>query len=123
MDQETLQTIKKQLEEKKKQLEQELSGFAVKDESIEDNYRSTFPQYGEDEDDNANEVADYSDRLSLEHTLEKNLRDIKSALKSIEDGTYGKCKYCGNEIEKERLQIRPTSSSCVSCKKKLTGEN
>ncbi|MFA5022441.1 MAG: hypothetical protein WC508_05165 [Patescibacteria group bacterium] len=32
------------------------------------------------------------------------------------------CKYCGQVIEEKRLMIRPTSSSCVACKKKLQGE-
>lgn len=122
MDKAILEEIKKSLLEEKTKLESELSGIASKDDSIEDNYKSTFPEFGNDEDENANEVAEYSDRLSIEHTLEKQLRDVKKALASIEDGSYGTCKHCGNPIEPERLKIRPTSSSCVSCKKKLQGE-
>ena len=122
MEKQALETIKKKLEEKKKQLEQELGSFTTKDENIPDNYRSNFPQFGDDEDENASEVAAYSDNLSLEHTLEKQLRDVNKALKQIADGTYGVCKHCGNEIEEGRLMARPVSTSCVSCKKKLKGE-
>lgn len=122
MDKQILDTIKADLEHEKERLESELGGIANKDTAIEDNYKSKFPEFGNDDDENANEVAEYSDRLSIEHTLEKQLRDVKKALQSIEEGTYGKCKHCGNEISPERLKIRPTSSSCVDCKKKLKGE-
>ncbi|MCX6799924.1 MAG: TraR/DksA C4-type zinc finger protein [Candidatus Falkowbacteria bacterium] len=29
------------------------------------------------------------------------------------------CKYCKQEISKERLKARPVASACVSCKIKL----
>lgn len=122
MDQEMIDTIKQSLLDEKGRLEKGLSSIANKDSNIEDNYESKFPDFGNDDDENANEVAEYSDRLSIEHTLEKQLRDVKKALQSIEDGKYGICKHCNQEIEPERLKIRPTSSSCVDCKKKLKGE-
>ena len=54
--------------------------------------------------------------------LEKELRDVNKSLDRITKDKYGICNHCGNPIEEERLKIRPTSSSCVSCKKKLKGE-
>jgi DnaK suppressor protein len=54
--------------------------------------------------------------------LEKQLRDTNKALASIEDGSYGTCKHCGEPINEQRLIARPTSTSCIECKKKLTGE-
>lgn len=122
MEKEKIDEIKALLEAELARLEKELGGIADKDSSIEDNYKSKFPEFGNDEDENANEVSEYSDRLSIEHTLEKELRDVKKALQNIEDDSYGVCKHCGNDIEVERLKIRPTSSSCVSCKKRLKGE-
>ena len=122
MEKDTLDAVKKNLEAELVRLEAELSGIANKDSKIEDNYKSKFPQFGNDEDENANEVAEYSDRLSIEHTLEKELRDVKKALTNLNDGSYGVCKHCKDPIEPERLNIRPTSSSCVDCKKKLKGE-
>lgn len=123
MNKKTLATVKAKLEEEKKRLENELADFTKKDTGIADDYRSQFPEFGNDEDENAAEVAEYSDRLSLEHTLEKQLRDVNQALESITKKNYGICKHCGQPIEEQRLLIRPTSSSCVSCKKKLKGEN
>ena len=122
MDTKTIEAIKQDLLKEKERLESELGNFAKKDSSMADNYTSDFPKFGNDEDENANEVAEYSDRLAVEHTLEKQLKDVHKALKKIVDGTYGICDHCGESIGEERLKIRPTSTSCVSCKKRLTGE-
>lgn len=122
MDKNTLEKIEQSLREEEGRLVSELSRFAHQDSNITGNFRSEYPDFGDDEDENAAEVAEYSDRLSIEHTLEKQLADVRKALASIEKGTYGVCKHCGNPIEEARLLIRPTSTSCVSCKKRLKGE-
>jgi len=122
MDEKILDAIKKNLAEEKARLEKELGGFSEKDAGISDNYKSEFPSFGESDEENAAEVAEYSDRLSIEHALENQLRDVNKALASIAAGKYGLCKYCGQPIEEKRLLARPTSGSCVACKKKLTGE-
>jgi len=122
MNKDTLEKIAKSLQQEEERLVSELSNFARQDSSITGNFRSVFPDFGEDEDENAAEVAEYSDRLSIEHTLEKQLADVRKALASIQKGAYGTCKHCGNPIEEARLLVRPTSTSCVSCKKRLKGE-
>ncbi|MEN2998558.1 MAG: TraR/DksA C4-type zinc finger protein [Brevinematia bacterium] len=43
---------------------------------------------------------------------------INDALRRIEDGTYGKCKLCGAEIEIERLEALPYTDICSACAKK-----
>ncbi|MDD5110475.1 MAG: TraR/DksA C4-type zinc finger protein [Patescibacteria group bacterium] len=122
MDPKNLKIIKDKLLAEEKQLQDRLSWFTVQDKDNPDDFHARFPNYGDKEDENAAEVAAYSDRLSMEHTVETDLRDIRKALASIEKGTYGICQYCKNPIEEQRLLIRPTSSSCVQCKKKLKGE-
>ncbi len=83
---------------------------------------SAFPEYGEGEDDNAREIADFTANKPVEVALENELRDIKKSLKRLEEGDYGICKYCDNPIDEKRLLARPTSSSCVSCKKTVSQE-
>lgn len=81
-----------------------------------------FPEYGDNMEDNAQEVTDYLSNKPVEMSLEKTLRDIKTSLQRLDDGRYGVCKYCDNPIQENRLLARPTSSSCVSCKKTLLDE-
>lgn len=83
---------------------------------------SGYKDLGDDVDDNAAEIAQYTNDLSVESELEKTLRDIDKALVRIREGSYGTCKYCGDEIGEKRLEIRPTSSSCIACKKTFTKE-
>lgn len=44
------------------------------------------------------------------------LKKVDEALKRIEDGTFGECDECGEDIELRRLEARPTATLCVSCK-------
>jgi DnaK suppressor protein len=122
MNKENLEKIKKDLLERKEQIEKELNSFAKKDEYVKDNYRSEFPDFGDKEDENAEEIAQYTDNISIEFSLEKTLRDINKALERISDGTYGNCAYCSKEISEDRLLARPTSNACVECKEKLTSQ-
>lgn len=107
-----LKEMKGLLEEMKAKTEREL----------EKTVSAEFPEYGNKEDENAEEVATYETNLRLEETLQGELRDINKALAMIESKTYGICKYCKQPIAEERLRARPTSGSCVECKKTITQE-
>ncbi len=47
------------------------------------------------------------------------LRQIEAALKRIEDGEYGICLRCGDEIAPERLEVVPQAPLCADCAAKL----
>ena len=53
----------------------------------------------------------------IDYTLEENsgnvLREIETALKRIDDGTYGICAVCGKPIEPERLEYLPWATVCA----------
>jgi len=122
MEQQQLTKFQNLLSEEKKRLENELSKFAERSIHNADDFNAQFPNFGDHIDDNAEEVSSYSDYLALEHTLEKDLKDVNSALKRIEEGTYGICRYCQKPIPEKRLEARPSSSACVECKKLLNQE-
>lgn len=126
MEEQFLNEFKEKLEVKKADIIKQLAKIgsrAEAGEGAEANFNANYPDYGDSSsiEDSASEVADYTTNLSLERELEGDLRDVEKALKSIGDGTYGKCKYCKKEIEIERLRIRPESNSCVACKNTLKG--
>jgi RNA polymerase-binding transcription factor DksA len=87
-----------------------------------DAFDADYTTLGDKEDESADKVAEISDNLSLENELSTAIRDIHSALKAIANGSYGTCKYCKQIIDEARLRVRPTSTSCVACKKTLTQE-
>jgi DnaK suppressor protein len=43
---------------------------------------------------------------------------IEQALKRIDEGEYGYCEECGEEIAEKRLEIDPAASHCVRCAEK-----
>ena len=43
---------------------------------------------------------------------------INEALERIEEGTFGICEECGEEISEARLKARPVTTLCIDCKKK-----
>ena len=61
----------------------------------------------------------------IDYTLGENsgqvLADIDSALKRINDGSYGTCVSCGQEIPIPRLEAYPTASLCIDCKRRAEG--
>ena len=43
------------------------------------------------------------------------LLQIDAALKRLDDGEFGYCEECGEEIAPARLEIDPTALLCISC--------
>lgn len=117
-----LEEMKGLLMSEKEKVEGELAKFTQPNPNTEGDFDANFPEYGDEEDDNVQEVQEYAVNKTLEVTLEKKLRDINAALKRLEEGTYGICKYTNEPISEKRLRARPTSSSSVEAKKLLTNE-
>jgi RNA polymerase-binding transcription factor len=75
---------------------------------------------------NREQFPDPTDRASLEgnRNLTLRIRDrerkliskIDEALGRIEDGSYGKCEECAQDIGIERLRARPVTTLCIDCK-------
>ena len=71
---------------------------------------------------------DPTDRASLESERNfmlrirdrenKLIKKIRSALDRIENGTFGVCEECGENITIKRLKARPVTTQCIDCKTK-----
>lgn len=123
LDKKFVAEMKTELEQKHSNTIKELENITVEDKGSPEGWRARFPNRGDSEDENAQEVAVFSDRLSLGKVLQETLKDVDKALENIANGKYGICKHCGQAIEEKRLRARPHSSSCIDCKKKLKGED
>lgn len=81
--------------------------------------------------DNNEVFADLADRASAEsdRTFTLRLRDrelrlirkIREAMQRIDEGTYGICEECGEEISESRLEARPVTRLCIHCKANQEG--
>jgi RNA polymerase-binding transcription factor DksA len=73
----------------------------------------------EPEDDDFEEQAaelDDDDVLeSLSHAGRTEVQLIETALRKINEGTYGTCVECGKAIPNRRLQALPEAAKCLSC--------
>lgn len=69
---------------------------------------------------------DPTDRASMEsdRNFELRIRDrerrliakIRDALLRLDDGTFGECESCEEQIGKARLKARPVTTLCIDCK-------
>jgi DnaK suppressor protein len=66
--------------------------------------------------DRASMETDRSFNLRLRERERHLLKKIDAALDRIDNGEYGVCEQCGDEISPARLEARPVSTLCISCK-------
>jgi DnaK suppressor protein len=76
--------------------------------------KENFP----DPTDRASLEADRNFMLRIRDREHKLIKKIKKALERIENGTFGICESCGEEIGIQRLKARPVTSQCIECKSK-----
>lgn len=53
--------------------------------------------------------------LNNERSRANELERIKAALARIDDGSYGECLACGEDIPEKRLRFDPSIATCVGC--------
>ncbi|MBF0329749.1 MAG: TraR/DksA C4-type zinc finger protein [Nitrospirae bacterium] len=65
-------------------------------------------------------VVDLAEDISLKQlsTHRETLIKIDIALQKIDDGSYGSCEDCGDDISEERLKIMPFAIFCRDCQEK-----
>jgi DnaK suppressor protein len=76
--------------------------------------KENFP----DPTDRASLEADRNFMLRIRDRESKLIKKIKRALERIENGTFGICEKCGEDISIQRLKARPVTTQCIECKTK-----
>ena len=66
--------------------------------------------------DRASAESDRSFELRIRDRERKLLAKIREAIERIDEGTYGICEECGDEISTKRLEARPVTTQCIACK-------
>jgi RNA polymerase-binding transcription factor DksA len=68
--------------------------------------------------DSSEQAVEMEDDASLEGQgalVAKEIASVKRALGRIEDGIYGECVRCGEDIAEARLDARPEAALCIDC--------
>lgn len=73
---------------------------------------TSFP----DPNDRATQESDRSFELRIRDRERKLLNKVREALERIDDGSFGICEICGEEISEGRLKARPVTTLCIDCK-------
>jgi len=115
LNQKTSLELKDALLKEKMELEKDLEQIAKPLNKKGGDYETNFEEIGTDKEDNATEIEQYSDNFSVETILEKKLQNIIKALQKIEEGTYGICEKCQQEIDLNRLKASPSAKNCLKC--------
>ncbi len=65
-------------------------------------------------------VVDLTEDISLRQLAihKETLNKIDEALRKLNEGTYGKCEECGEEISAKRLEVMPFAIYCRDCQEK-----
>jgi DnaK suppressor protein len=110
-----LEVQKKRLLDERKHL---LHDIEVKEQQVAENGDDLDPErggVGNHMADDANETFEQEAMLTLEQSIRRKLDQVNTALRKIEEGTYGICDNCGKPINPARLEARPSSLLCINC--------
>lgn len=69
-----------------------------------------------DPNDRATMESDRSFELRIRGRERKLMEKVDNALARIDDGSYGVCVGCGEDITIKRLEARPVAKFCIDCK-------
>lgn len=108
MDREIIEKFRLQLTEKR----DEILNEAGKTLSEMTDQNTNIP----DPNDRASVESDRSFELRIRGRERKLLSKIEAALERVDEGEYGICDDCGEDIGIKRLEARPVTTLCIDCK-------
>jgi DnaK suppressor protein len=108
VDEKRLEFFRSRLNEQMK----ELIGEAAKTVNDMTVTEGEFP----DPTDRASWESDRNFLLRIRERERKLITKIGEALARIEEGAFGICERCGEEISEKRLEVRPVTTLCIKCK-------
>jgi len=102
-------------------LERMLQDILKKGEETIEDMTDTVEVYA-DPADRATVESDRSFTLRLRDRERRLIKKIMEAIERIDDGSYGACEECGEDIGVPRLKARPVTTLCIKCKSKQEAE-
>jgi len=108
-----IQEQKERLDLEREMIINELKKISIKDKNNEYTAKEVLESSDvNDLEDQALELADFDNNLTITTELQKQLQEVEIALEKIEKDEYGKCEICGEDIGEKRLTVLPSASTC-----------
>lgn len=106
--------FKKRLLDELQRVENELKNLGWQDPETGD-WEATggdIDHSATESDELADRQEEYGENRAEIDEIEIHWRNIKRALRKIEEGTFGICEISGDEIEEDRLEVSPSARTC-----------
>jgi DnaK suppressor protein len=59
--------------------------------------------------------------VATDRRRHEEMQRVEAAIKRIDEGEYGTCISCGEEIAVKRLEVDPTVATCIACASGASG--
>ena len=115
MRKERLSHFRKKLEEKYRQLVEEVGKTALYGKGPEDD---SIKDLG----DQATSAYNREFLFELGNGDRRLLKEVVSALEKINEGSFGDCERCGEAISEKRLEALPFARYCIECQRTVEEE-
>lgn len=109
-------SIREELTAHRAQLERELEDLDIGSLHVSQSELSGEVSFDEEYADAGTFTFERERDLSLSNNIRDLMDKVDSAMRRLDDRTYGNCERCGNPIDKARLKALPYSVLCITCK-------
>jgi RNA polymerase-binding transcription factor DksA len=97
-------SLRGQLTEEADQLQSQLRELGRDESSLD--FDDNFADSGQ-------VAAEQGENQALASRLREQLDDVETALSKLDEGVYGRCEVCGNQIGDARLEVMPAARFCI----------
>ena len=108
-------SLRKRLEERRAEIESDMSYMAAEMRSIGVDQDEENGSLGNHIADDGSNVAEAERIVTVSEDLQQILSQVNAALERMSNGAYGTCQRCGKPIGEERLEAFPYVAFCIEC--------
>ena len=102
--------IRARLDQERASLQSDIEALAAENQAQQDDYG-----VGNHVADDATEVFTRERNLALRSNAQDLLAQVDAAIQRLDEGRYGVCARCGQEIAPDRLEALPYAIYCITC--------
>jgi len=104
-----LQPVRRELEARRERTRDQIASLARRPEL------GSAQGFGKRIGDGTVEAISRLTEIGVGESLEAALERLERALAKLDEGTYGRCDVCGDQIAPARMKARPDSALCIGC--------